>query len=218
MNGAIVFDLDGTLIDSAPDLHASALAMLARFGQPAIDFAQTRSFIGNGVETLIARIRGAVGLRSDAAAQSDWVQAFLDHYNANPAVSTVLYPGVIEALDALSQAGWALGICTNKPEAPARAILEIFDLTDRFQTVVGGDTLPVKKPDPAPLFHSFAGFPTERRLFVGDSDVDAETAQAAGIPFALFTEGYRRASVAQLPHLAAFCGFDALPGIAAGLA
>jgi phosphoglycolate phosphatase len=106
-----------------------------------------------------------------------------------------------------------MGLCTNKPEAPARAILAHLGLERYFAAVVGGDTLGVTKPDPRPLAHLLAALPPGPRLYVGDSEVDAETARAAGVQFALFTEGYRKVPVADLPHDVSFSNFKDLPAI-----
>jgi phosphoglycolate phosphatase len=217
MTGAVVFDLDGTLIDSAPDLHAAGLRMLAEFGAPPVTAAQTRSFIGNGVPVLVARLMAASGLPDDPHRHADCVASFLRHYEAAPAEQTTLYPGVVAALDRLEAAGWTLGLCTNKPYGATRTILAAFDLLKRMAVVVGGDTLPEKKPDPAPLRHAFLALPGGARLFVGDSEVDAQTAQAAGVRFALFSEGYRKSPADSIPHDHLFADFADLPGIAATL-
>jgi len=112
-------------------------------------------------------------------------------------------------------AGHALGVCTNKPAEPARAVLAHLGLLDRFAVVVGGDSLPVTKPDPAPLRAALEALPPGAAVFVGDSEVDAETARAAGVPFLLFTEGYRKSPISALPHAAAFAHWGALPGLVA---
>lgn len=213
---AVVFDLDGTLIDSAPDLHAAGTRMLAEFGRDPVTLAQTRSFIGNGVAKLVERLMHAAGLdHHDPHAHADCVAAFMRHYEAAPAERTRLYPCVVEALDRLEDAGWHMGICTNKPFAPAQSILRSFGLLDRMLVVVGGDTLAVQKPDPAPLQHAFLALPDGPRLYVGDSEVDAETARAAGIRFALFSGGYRKTPVERIPHDHLFGDFAALPRLAA---
>lgn len=214
----VIFDLDGTLIDSAPDLHAACIKMLADAGRAPIPYEQTVSFIGNGVDKLVERVMGAADMTVSADSHAENLAVFTEHYNAAPVDLTVLYPGVMEALDRLEAAGCVLGLCTNKPEAPARMILEAFDLAGRMQVVVGGDTLRVKKPDPAPLFHAFAALPDGPRLYVGDSEVDAETAQVAGISFALFSGGYRKTPVTEIPHDSLFDHHDDLPAIAARLA
>lgn len=210
---AVVFDLDGTLIDSAPDLHAAALNMLAEAGLPPVTPAQTRSFIGNGVPKLVERAMAAVGAAPDRHAAL--VAVFLRHYNAAPADQTVLYPGVLDALDRLAAEGSALGLCTNKPEAATRAILDAFDLSSRLAVVVCGDTLPVKKPDPAPLRLAFERLGAAGGLYVGDSEVDSQTAAALGLPFALYSQGYRKKPVAEISHAFVFDHFDDLAAGAA---
>lgn len=215
MSGAVVFDLDGTLIDSVPDLHNAGQRMLTEFGVAPVTLDQTRSFIGNGVPILVERLMRAAGLETDPARHTACLAAFTRYYEAAPVENTTLYPGVFAALDDLEAAGWTLGVCTNKPEAPAVTILRAFGMLDRMKVVVGGDTLPVRKPDPAPLFHAFAAFPDGPRLYVGDSEVDAGTAQAAGIRFALYTEGYRHTPVADIHHDHVFAHFNELPAIAA---
>ncbi|NNU80842.1 phosphoglycolate phosphatase [Halovulum dunhuangense] len=214
---AIVFDLDGTLIDSAPDIRAAANAMLSELGAEDLDLPMLRSFIGNGTLKLVERALTARALPTDEGFLHDAHHRFTAHYNASPAALTVLYPGVEAALAALLDAGHVLGICTNKPEAPARAILKHFGMADLFPVVVGGDSLPVRKPDPAPLRTAYAALGAAPMLYVGDSEVDADTAAAAGLPFALFTEGYRKSPVAALRHDFAFDHFDALPAHVAAL-
>jgi len=139
----------------------------------------------------------------------------LAQYNAASSALTRTYPGVVAVLSALQQAGHAMAVCTNKPEAPARAVLRDLGLARFFQVVIGGDTLAVTKPDPAPLHACIAALGGGATLYVGDSEVDAATAVAAGVPFALFTEGYRKTPVADLPHDVAFSTFEALPALVA---
>lgn len=203
----IVFDLDGTLIDSAPDIQGIANHLLSREGADPITLAQTRDFIGNGASTFVARMRAARDLPED---QHDRLLAdFVASYDT-AVTRTVLYPGVAEALAVLQAAGHGLGICTNKPLRATRAVLAHFALEPFFGTVLGGDSLPSHKPDPAPLLAAFEALGPGPRVYVGDSEVDAETARRAGIPFLLFTEGYRKSPVADLPHEAAFSTFDRL--------
>ncbi|HUF55464.1 MAG TPA: phosphoglycolate phosphatase [Thermohalobaculum sp.] len=210
----VVFDLDGTLVDSLPDIHAAALATLAEAGLPPVGPEQTRSFIGDGMPKLVERLMRATG--ADMERHAALLDRFLAHYGAAPAARSTLYPAVAETLAALAK-NHALGVCTNKPVGPARAVLSHFGLLEHMGTVVGGDSLGVIKPDPAPLARAIADLGGGPALYVGDSEVDGRTAEAAGVPFALFTGGYRRAPVDEIPHDDAFGAFAALPGIVARL-
>lgn len=216
MKAPVVFDLDGTLIDSAPDIHAAVNRMLVDEGLAALDLPTVTSFIGNGLPRLVARVMATCGI---ADGQHDRLtRATLDHYNAAPAVLTRPYAGVAEALAALAAAGHRLGVCTNKPEAPARTILDALGLMRHLSEVVGGDRLPVNKPDPRPLQACIDALGGGPAVYVGDSEVDAATAIAARVPFAIFTEGYRKSPLTAIPHDTAFADFAELPAIVARLA
>jgi len=204
----IVFDLDGTLIHSAPDIRAAANAALAAEGAEALDMDTTIAFIGNGVPKFAERAVRLRGLGDGAEARV--TQGMLEFFDRNPAEFSRLYDGIEQLLPALRADGHRLGICTNKPEAPARAILDILGIADAFDVVFGGDSLPVKKPDPAPLHATFEALGGGARLYVGDSEVDAETAARAGVPFALYTEGYRKVPVEDLTHEFRFSDFAEL--------
>lgn len=207
---AIVFDLDGTLINSAPDLGAAVNRMLDGEGLPALDQPTIISFIGNGLPRLVELSMAASGM--DMARHAELTEIVLKDYTANSGVLTVLYPHVKDVLQGLHAAGHLLGLCTNKPVAPSRDILNHFGLSPLFSAVIGGDSLPQRKPHPAPLTATFDAL-GQTGLYVGDSEVDAETAQRAGTPFALFTEGYRKSPVADLPHDWAFDSFANLPNL-----
>ncbi len=204
----IVFDLDGTLIDSAPDLHAACAKMLAAESAPAPSLETVITYIGNGVPKLVERAMKATDIPMDQHGRL--VRSFMKFYNQDPATLTTLYPNLLPLLDALIAKGHRLAVCTNKPEAPARVILDMLDIEFYFDVVVGGDTLEQKKPDPAPLLHVLKLLDTKRCLYVGDSEVDAETADRANLPMALFTKGYRKVPVAKLPHDFSFDDFAAL--------
>nr|WP_156883553.1 phosphoglycolate phosphatase [Salipiger mucosus] len=211
---AVVFDLDGTLIDSAPDLHAAANKVLAAEGVPPITFAQARSFIGHGSADLIRKVMLASGLGEDPDEHARLLEAFMVHYNGPPALTTP-YPGVLDALARLEGSRVTMGLCTNKPGGPTEIALRHFGLERFMRVAAHGDTLEARKPDPAPLHHVFAELGAPGGLYVGDSEVDAETAERAGLPFALYTEGYRKTPVPELYHTYAFDHFDALPDIVA---
>ncbi len=210
----ILFDLDGTLIDSAPAIHASVNHMLADLGAEPLGLAEVKSFVGNGIVVLTRRIIAARGL---AQPLDDLVAHLLRHYDTDAEAMTTLYPGVPQALQELHRAGHRMGICSNKPEGPARHILTHFGLDGLFVTIIGGDTVGVTKPDPAPLLAAKAALGGGPAVFVGDSEVDADTAVRAAMPFILFTEGYRKSPVAALAHQAAFRDFADLPVLAARL-
>lgn len=206
---AVLFDLDGTLVDSAPDIHAGVNAVLGEEGVPDLPFATVRGFIGGGVPVLMDRVIAATGL--PALRHADLCARFIARYEHDPGELTRPYDGAEAALDALAHL--PLGLCTNKPEGPTRSLLSALGWADRFRVIVGGDTLAVRKPDPAPLVEAIARIGGGPVLFVGDSEVDAATAHAAGVPFLLFTGGYRSTPVAELPHRAAFDDWAGLPAL-----
>lgn len=212
MPHAIIFDLDGTLIDSVPDIHAAVNRVFTARGAAGFTRPEVQGFVGRGAPNLIARACAARGL--PVTGHEAILAEFLRVYEAAHEL-TQLYPGVLPALEALRGAGFRLGLCTNKPLAPTRAVLAHFGLAPFFGAVIGGDSLAVKKPDPAPLLATLDALGGGEAIFVGDSEVDAETAERAGLPFLLFTEGYRKGPVDTLPHRAAFEDFAALPGLAA---
>ena len=199
----IVFDLDGTLIDSAPDIRAAVNLMLVEEGLAPLSLPEVIGFIGNGLPHLVTLVMAARGI--DPARHAELSPCVARHYDAVNGQETVLYPGVAGALAALHAAGHSLALCTNKPEAPARACLAQMGIAALFDQVIGGDSLPRRKPDPAPLH---ACTPD---IYIGDSEVDAETASRAAVRFVLFTEGYRKTAVAELPHAASFTDFADLP-------
>jgi phosphoglycolate phosphatase len=211
---AIVFDLDGTLIDSAPDLRHAANAVLAAEGLAPVTLAEVHGFIGHGTPVFVSRMMARAGLPEDPVLHRRLHDAYLAAYES-AFRDTRLYPGVEEALAALTGAGWAIGLCTNKPAAPTRAALAHFGLEGVFGAVVAGDDMAERKPHPAPLHAAFERLGGGARVYVGDSEVDAETAERAGVPFILFTRGYRRSPPRAIPHRARFADWGRLPGLAA---
>ncbi len=201
---AVVFDLDGTLIDSAPDLHEAAVHMLTALGKPPIRLDQTVSFIGNGVPNLVRLCLEDAGLPADEFEAG--YKLFEDHYLANATEKTIVYPGVQDLLSDLRSHGIPIGLCTNKPSAMTERVLADLALDLAFDAVVAGDTLSTRKPDPAPLLHalSLMGVSVEDGLHVGDSVVDAETAASAQVDFAFFTGGYPKGGEDRFPCVLRF--------------
>ena len=215
----VVFDLDGTLIDSVPDIHAAANAVSREFGLRPLPLDTIRSFVGGGVDMLWRKILRAHGV--DGAMHRDLVAAFMARYHRATAL-TRLFPGVEDALGQLADRGHPLGICTNKPMRPTQAILEHFGFGGLFGAVIGGDSLIEKKPDPAPLRAAFAALGDDpaapRGLYVGDSEFDAACAAAVPVPLLLYARGYRQVPIESLPHRATFDDFAALPALVAEIA
>ena len=205
----VVFDLDGTLVDSAPDLAASLNHTLARLGRPGIDPDKVRHLVGHGAKALLRR-----GLAQSGDATEELVEQgypiYLDHYAANICVGTRAYPGLEAALDALAERGAALAICTNKPDRLTHALLEALGWQSRFAAVIGADTVGAKKPDPLPLREAIARSGGGRGVLVGDSITDADTARAAGVPFVAVSFGFSDRPAAELGADALIDGYDAL--------
>ncbi|KIN63946.1 Phosphoglycolate phosphatase, bacterial [Sulfitobacter noctilucicola] len=203
---AIIFDLDGTLIHSAPDLHAAANVALASEGRDPLDLDTVISFIGNGVDALIAKSLDVTG-GSDAALHVRALATFMAFYTQNMTTLTKAYPGVIAALNDFRDTGIPLGICTNKPVQPARDICDQMGLTAYFADITGAQDGQARKPDPAPLLASIdnLGVDPAQALYVGDSAVDYHTARNAHVSFRLFSKGYLNDP---LPDLSESDSFD----------
>ena len=209
MSARIVFDLDGTLIDSAPDIQGIANTVLRGAGAAPITLKETRAFIGEGIGVFVAKMRAAREIPdSEQARFLDQVVALYD----DAVTLTLPYPGVTETLDVLSRAH-RLGICTNKLHRPCIAVLRHLGIDGYFQSIWGGDNPLARKPDPAPLLAVFEELGDGPCFYVGDSEIDAETAVRASVPFLLFSPGYRRSPIDQIPHRTHFDDFAALPAL-----
>lgn len=214
---AVIFDLDGTLIDSVPDIHATANRVMGEMGFAPLARAEVQGFVGKGLPNLVARLLDHHGQDPSGPLHAPTMARFEAEYLHAHSLTT-LYPGVTAALDTLAAQGAALGLCTNKPLAPARAVMDHLGLTPRFRAILGGDSLAVRKPDPEHLHATARALQRDRVIFVGDSEVDADTASAAGLPFLLFTEGYRKSPVARIAHTRAFGDWTMLPSLVSALA
>jgi phosphoglycolate phosphatase len=200
---ALAFDLDGTLVDSVPGIAAALDAVLRADGRPALGPAATRRLVGEGAPRLLAQAAAATGRpwADPAAALDAWLHAYA---HTEPA-GTTPYPGSDDLLRHLHAAGLPLALVTNKPATPTHAILARLGWSSLFVAVIAGDTLPTRKPDPAPLRAAVAALGAPAPL-VGDSPIDAATAQAAGLPFIGFRGGYSSVPLETLRPTAIFDG------------
>lgn len=208
---SVIFDLDGTLIDSLPDIHAAVNRLLAFEGQPPMPRTEVQSYVGDGAPVLVRRVMAARGM--DMARHAELAARMVADYTARSCEETTLYPHVPETLEVLRARGCALGVCTNKPESATRAVLAELGLAACFDVVVAGDTLPQRKPDPAPLLHAARLMGAPQAVFVGDSEIDARTAEAAALPFYFFTEGYLRVPRQDINAVAEFSDYRDLPAL-----
>ena len=188
---AVLFDLDGTLLDTMVDLAEGVNRMLAELGQPSRTKDEIHRFVGKGIANLVGRCL-ADGLNVNEDELETAVTVFRRHYAAVNGERTRVYPGVLEVLEALRAVDLRLAVVTNKSGEFALPLLERTGLASFFDVVVSGDTLPVKKPDPAMVHHACALLEVEpaRALMIGDSANDAFAARAAGVPVLLVTYGY----------------------------
>lgn len=196
----IVFDLDGTLIDTAPDLTMALNHVLASEGRPPMPEAQVRGLVGQGALALITRGMAASGA---PAAEDDLprlLDLFLAYYGKNLAVHSVPFPGAVNMLALLAEHGARLAVCTNKPIGLAVPLFDALELTEYFSAILGGDSLPVRKPDPLHLLETItqAGGDRARAVMVGDSAPDVDAARAALIPSVAVTFGYTQTPVEEL--------------------
>lgn len=191
-----IFDLDGTLVDSAPDLHASLNRLLAGYGLAPFALPEVTKMIGDGARALVEKAFSARG----AAFEEEAVRRFLEDYEPNSAVLTRPYPGMVATLEAFRQAGWQRAICTNKPLAATWVMLDALDLRGHFELVLGGDSLPVKKPDPGHVRGVLEGLgvaPGDATM-IGDHQNDIRAAAGAGVRSVFAAWGYGDGSGADL--------------------
>jgi phosphoglycolate phosphatase len=189
----ILIDVDGTLVDSVPDLAFCVDAMMQQLGRPARGETLVRNWVGNGVERLVRRaLTGTLDGEPDEAEFQRAYPVFLALYAENTSQRSHLYPGVREGLDLLKSAGYKLGCVTNKAAQFTEPLLRDLGVRDDFSIVISGDTLPEKKPDPAPLRHGaeFFGCRPEQCLMIGDSVSDVHAARAAGFQIVCMSYGY----------------------------
>ena len=212
----VAFDLDGTLADTAPDLAAALNHTLAALGRETVPTESVRHLVGHGAKALLRKGLAATGEAPEELVEQGF-PVFIDYYGRNICEGTKAYPDVEAALDRLVAQGVAVAMCTNKPEGLTHRLLDALGWSSRFEVIVGGDTLPVKKPDPAPLHEAIARAGGGRAAFVGDSITDADTARAARIPFVAVSVGFSDRPVEALGADAVIDSYADLPEALAGL-
>lgn len=208
----VVFDLDGTLVDTAPDLVSSLNHTIGTAGLEPVSYSDLTYLVGHGGQVMIRR---AFELRGGHLSDEDlpaMVQVFVDHYGQGMPGASAPYPGLVAALDRLQQAGFHLAVCTNKMEGLARRLLDGLGLTQRFAAVTGGDTFAVRKPDAAHLLETvrLAGGNAARTVMVGDSLNDVLVARNACVPSIGVPFGYSDVSIASLEPSHVIDSFDEL--------
>lgn len=196
----LVFDLDGTLVDSAPDLLATLDAILPRHGFSAQSDPSLRNGIGHGARHLIEYALQRRGIILEEPQLAAMHEDFIAYYEANICVHTRPYPGLVALLDRFVSVGWNFAVCTNKLEGLSRLVLQSLGLTDRFIAVCGGDTFATRKPDAGHLLGTIdrAGGAHGRAIMLGDSQTDLDTARNAAIPFVGVSFGYTPIPMAEL--------------------
>ncbi|MEM5517410.1 phosphoglycolate phosphatase [Henriciella sp. AS95] len=188
----IIFDLDGTLVDSAPDLHAALNDCLTRSGYDPVAFDLIHGMIGEGAKAMIRKALTHQGEQVSETVVDDLWGDFLNHYRENLCHLSSLYPGVETALDEIAAAGATLAVCTNKPQALSEAVLSGFGIFERFAAIVGADAVPDKKPNGDHVLEALrrAGGDQRRSMMIGDSQIDERAARNAGLPFVFAPFGY----------------------------
>ena len=215
----LLFDLDGTLVDTAADLAAALNHGLATIGRSGADITAVRGMIGGGFADLVARGLEATGGAVDGDARAAVEAAALVYYEAHVADASTAYPGVAEALDAFDRRGLRMAVCTNKPSRASTDLLAALGLDRWLKVMVGGDDLPVKKPDPKIAFEALRrlGASADGVVVVGDSATDVALARAARLPVILVRGGYTDAAPETLGADAVVDGLVALEGALAAL-
>ncbi len=211
----VLFDLDGTLVDSARDLAPAVNHALGVLGRDPVTESATRGMIGGGTDMMLTRALEATGGQVEEAEYRKLSQALLDYYWANIAENTVPYPGCLGALDVLAARGCKLAVVTNKAEKPARQLLDALDMTGRFAAIYGGDTLGRERAKPLPdmLHAAIEDCGGGRAVMIGDSTYDVRAGKAAGLPVVTCRYGYHDVPVDELGGDAMIDHFDELVSV-----
>ncbi len=213
----LVFDLDGTLVDTAPDLVASTNHVLDHLGLPRVDAISLRPFVGHGAKHMICRAVGPAAETMSEAQHEALLKRYLDFYGDHIADTSRPFDGIVPLLEKFKAEGVKLAVCTNKIERMSKLLLDALDLSRYFVAVAGGDTLGAAKPDPNALLGTIAlaGGDRSRAIMIGDTAVDIETARAAEVPVIAVSFGYTETPVAAFAPDAIIDHFNELePAIA----
>lgn len=216
----VVFDLDGTLVDTIPDVIGAMNRVLAERGRRPVSLDEGRTMVGEGAGPLIRRAFAATGAAPEPAAMDELIRRYLDWYRRFPAEQSQVFPGVAETLRALKAGGAVLGVCTNKPHEMVAPVLDALDLSQYFGAALGAGALPVRKPDPRHMhavIERLGGAPDDA-AYIGDGPTDVEAARAAKLPVILVTFGYTAVPVRQLGADAFVDRFADLPDALRALA
>ncbi len=209
----VIYDLDGTLIDSAKDMQVAVSNVLADHGLPAVTEDDVRIFMGQGSKVTMGKAFAKYGKALDEATLSAVTKEFVRYYEADPISHTVAFEGVADVVAHFARLGLKQGVCTNKFETPSRTILEHLKLMPPIADVAGADTFPVRKPDPKHILMLLArmGGDPKRTVMIGDSIHDVEAAHGAGLPAVLVSWGYTIKPASELGAEAVIQRFGALP-------
>lgn len=220
MFDSIVFDLDGTLIDSLPDVLASLNRLLEEEKRRPLSLEELRNLVGRGVNPMVEDAYSMTGRAITSPAELDGaVHRYIGHYKANPVGHTVIFPNVIDTLGRLKEEDFCMGVCTNKPYEMTLLVLEELGMLGFFEGVTGGDNLPFKKPDPRHILTTLELMKSDahRAVMVGDSRIDAEAGRNAGLPVIAVNYGYSSEPVESLEADSVIGDFALLPQAIAGL-
>jgi phosphoglycolate phosphatase len=209
----LIFDLDGTLVDTAPDLIETLNVVFAKEGLPPVDYATARNLIGGGAKAMLVRGLEAEGRAVVPAKLQQMFDDFIAYYSAHIADRSQPFPGLVDALDVLAARGCRFAVCTNKLESLSRLLLDRLELTSRFDAICGQDTFGIQKPDPEVLRRTItaAGGSQQHAVMIGDSATDINTARAAGIAVIAVDFGYSERPVAEFNPDKLISRFEQLP-------
>lgn len=218
--GSLVFDLDGTLIDSLPDVIGAMNVLLAEESRRPITIAEGRRMVGEGAVAMVERAFAATGDAVTGDTLDTLTGRYVAHYRATPVKDTTIYPGVLAVLERFAADGIAMGVCTNKPHAMSRIVLDALGMDRFFRSVIGGDVLDVKKPDAGHVFAVLDEMEVARdgAVFVGDSPTDMAAARNAGLPSVAVAYGYSKVPADALDADVLIEDFSALPEAVTSLA